>query len=307
MRLLSEALLFAFFSLYERGAQISNKLFTLILCLGMMLSSFAACGTAPKTLILATTTSTADSGLLDYILPPFEQANNARVEVIAVGTGEAIALGRRGDADVILVHDRAREDEFVAEGYGVERSDVMYNDFVIIGPEDDPAGIDGISAAEAFARIAHFGEVGEATFVSRGDNSGTYSKEQAIWAQAGIEPGGGWYKSIGQGMGSTLTVAHEMLAYTLCDRGTYLPRQAGLDLAILAQGDAILLNPYGIIAVNPELHPHVKYDLAMKFMEYITSLPTQEMIAEFGVGEYGQPLFYPDSAQWRVRGSDGGF
>ncbi|MEE8442401.1 MAG: substrate-binding domain-containing protein, partial [Dehalococcoidia bacterium] len=225
------------------------------LLLVVTLGSLGGCGGGQQMLVLATTTSTADSGLLDDILLPFEAANDVRVEVLAVGTGQALALGERGDADLILVHDRAREDNFVAQGYGVSRYDVMYNDFVVIGPPDDPAGIGSSSnAVDAFVGIARAGEAGEAVFVSRGDSSGTHSKELQAWETAGIEPSGEWYRETGQGMGSTLTVADEMGAYTLVDRGTYLSREEGLALAILVEGDTLLFNPYGIIAVNPERH-----------------------------------------------------
>ncbi len=248
-------------------------------------------------LILATTTSTADSGLLDYLLPDFEAQYNAKVEVIAVGTGQAIKTGEQGDADVLLVHDRPKEDKFVADGYGVNRQDVMYNDFVIVGPEDDPAGIKGMTdAATALARIAAAG----APFASRGDESGTHSKEKAIWKKAGVEPGGDWYFSLGQGMGETLTFANEKGAYTLTDRGTYLARREGLKLPILVEGDPTLFNPYGVITVNPEKYPHVKYDLAMKFMEWLTAADTQKKIGEFGKGRFGMPLFTPDSEEWQA-------
>ncbi len=272
------------------------------LLVAIALISLGGCAGGPATLVLATTTSTADSGLLDDLLPPFQAANNVRVEVVAVGTGQAMALGERGDADVLLVHDRTREDEFVARGYGVGRKDVMYNDFVVIGPADDPAGIMGSpSAAEAFARIARAGSAGEALFVSRGDKSGTHAKELQAWKSAGIEPSGKWYRETGQGMGDTLTVANEMRAYTLADRGTYLSRREGLALILLAEGDKLLFNPYGIIAVNPERYSHVKYDLAVKLIEYLTSYQTQERIGEFGRERYGQPLFYPNSQAWRAQ------
>lgn len=249
-----------------------------------------------QTLILATTTSTYDSGLLDNLLPDFEGRYNAKVEVIAVGTGQAIKTAEQGDADIILVHARAREDKFVADGYGVNRQDVMYNDFVIIGPEEDPAGIKGMTdAAAALAKIAE----AQTPFASRGDESGTHSKEKAIWAEAGIEPGGDWYLSLGQGMGATLTLANEKGAYTLTDRGTYLARKEGLELPILVEGDPILFNPYGVIAVNPERHSHVKYDLAMKFIEWLTSADTQEEISEFRHSS-GELLFHPNSEQWRA-------
>ena len=253
-----------------------------------------ACASSSQVLRLATTTSTADSGLLDAILPPFEEEANAKVEVLAVGTGQAIALAERGDADVILVHDREREDRFVAEGYGTERHDVMYNDFVVLGPETDPAGVLGLSSVvEAFARLAEAGGSGRAAFVSRGDESGTHAKELAIWSKAGIVPSGPWYRPTGQGMGQTLTVGNELLAYTLSDRGTYMSRQAGLDLRAVAEGDEMLFNPYGVIAVNPERHAGVKHELAERFIAYLTRSDTQQRIGAFGIEQYGKPLFFP--------------
>lgn len=248
----------------------------------------------PGRLVLATTTSTYDSGLLDFILPDFEEQYNAEVDVIAVGTGQALEMGEAGDADVLLVHARAREDAFVEAGHGTERYDVMYNDFVIIGPPEDPAGISGMtSSAEAFARLAE----AQATFVSRGDDSGTHTKEKAIWAEAGIEPEGDWYQAAGQGMGAVITLAEEQQAYALSDRATYLARKAeGLSLEVLVEGDPILFNPYGVIPVNPEKHPGVNYELAEQFVEWLTSLETQELIASYE--RNGAQLFYPNSAQW---------
>lgn len=249
-----------------------------------------------ETLTLATTTSTYDSGLLEYILPPFEQENKVKVKVIAVGTGEALQLGKKGDADVVLVHARAKEDEFVAQGYGVNRQDVMYNDFVIVGPQSDPANIAGMQdAAAALTKIAQF----QAIFVSRGDNSGTHTRELSLWGKAGITPSGNWYKSAGQGMGETLTMTNELEAYTLSDRATYLSRKAGIGLVIMVEGDPLLFNPYGIIAVNPQKSPQVQYDLAMKLIEYITSYPTQEMIGQYQ--KYGEVLFHPDSKEWKEK------
>jgi len=248
-------------------------------------------------LILATTTSTEDSGLLDVILPDFENEFGVEIDVIAVGTGQAITLGQDGNADVLLVHARAREDEFMAAGHGVRREDVMYNDFVIVGPEADPAGIKGLaSAAEAFQKISQ----GQAAFISRGDESGTHTKELAIWKVAGIEPAGDWYVSAGQGMGEVLTMTGEQQAYTLSDRATYLTRsKEGLDLVVLVEGDKDLFNPYGVIAVNPEKGPHIHADLANQFVDWIISLPVQEKIAQFGMDDFGQSLFIPDSQAWR--------
>ena len=265
---------------------------------GKLITGQSATSGPPARLVLATTTSTDNSGLLAYILPDFEAKFDARVEVIAVGTGQALELGKNGDADVVLVHARAKEDAFVAGGYGVNRRDVMYNDFVIVGPPDDPAGVQGMTdAAAAFARLAETGS----PFVSRGDDSGTHAKEKAIWTEAGVEPEGDWYVSAGQGMGAVLTMADEQLAYTLSDRATYLARTLeGTDLVILVEGDPILFNPYGVIAVNPELHPNVNYDLAMQFIEWLTSVETQKLIGAFGTAEFGGPLFVPDSEPWRA-------
>jgi tungstate transport system substrate-binding protein len=266
------------------------------------------------TVVLATTTSTDNSGLLNEILPDFETRYGADVEVIAVGTGQAIQLGENGDADVILVHARAREDAFVEAGYGVNRQDVMYNDFVIVGPADDPAGVQGMTdVGAALAQIAESGS----TFISRGDDSGTHTKEQALWEASGVplvetassasadqtflRPEGEWYLSVGQGMGATLTVADEQQAYTLSDRATFLARTLeGIDLEILVEGDSRLFNPYGVIAVNPDLHPSVNAAGAEAFIEWLTSLETQQLINQFGIEEFGQPLFTPDSDAWNA-------
>lgn len=253
-------------------------------------------------LVLATTTSTDDSGLLDYLLPVFEEAYNADVDVVAVGTGQALELGANGDADVVMVHARAREDEFVANGDGTARYDVMFNDFVIVGPLDDPADIGGMTdAAAAFATIAE----SQAIFVSRGDDSGTHTKERAIWAAADITPDGDWYIEAGQGMGAILTMSDDLQGYTLSDRATYLARQAqALELVILVEGDSILFNPYGVIPVNPEKHPSVNAELATQFVEWLISLETQQLIADFEVD--GNQLFTPDSEAWRAAHPIGG-
>jgi tungstate transport system substrate-binding protein len=222
------------------------------------------------------------------------------VEVIAVGTGQALALGEQGDADVLLVHARAREDAFMEAGHGTRREDVMYNDFIIIGPEDDPAGIAGMdSASDALAAIA----AAEAEFVSRGDDSGTHTKEKSIWESAGIEPSGDWYQSIGQGMGATLTFANEEQAYTISDRATYLARtleEPDFELKILVEGDPILFNPYGVIAVNPDKNDLINAEGANEFIDWIISVPTQELIGQFGEDKFGAPLFTPDSEAWRA-------
>lgn len=258
-------------------------------------------GSAQPVLRLATTTSTADSGLLAAILPAFEKECGCRVDVLAVGTGEALEIARRGDADVVLVHARAAEDRFVAEGHARERRDVMYNDFVIVGPRDDPARIARLSrAAEAFAAIARAG----APFASRGDRSGTHTAELTVWASAGVAPrGGAWYRSVGQGMGETLVFANEQGAYTLSDRGTWLSMRDKLpNLGLLFGGrtlaespDPTLRNRYGVMAVNPDRHPGVQVALAARFVGWIVSPATQRAIGEFGVRRFGQPLFYPEA------------
>lgn len=258
----------------------------------------------PLEMILSTTTSTNDTGLLTAILPDFEAKYNARVKVVAVGTGAAIKLGLDGNADVVLVHARAQEDEFVKSGFGINRRDVMYNDFILVGPASDPAKVTGLgSVSEALKKISAAG----APFVSRGDKSGTNTKELELWKAAGIDPAGGWYSAIGQGMGPTLIFANETGSYTLTDRGTWLAQAAKLPgLKIVVGGQSIaenkdksLLNPYGVIPINPAKYPALKAALAESFADWITSLATQEKIGAFGKTAFGQPLFYADSAAWR--------
>jgi tungstate transport system substrate-binding protein len=261
----------------------------------------------PTRLILATTTSTADSGLLDFILPDFEQKFNTKVDVIAVGTGQSLEIGSKGDADVVLVHSRKGEDQFVADGNAKERFDVMYNDYIVVGPKEDPAKITGMSASkDAFRAIAD----AQAPFASRGDKSGTHTKELSVWSSIPITPTAEmpWYNSLGQGMGDTLLFSNEKGAYTLADRGTYLAMQDKLpDLTILVGGqnlaenkDKALLNPYGVLAVNPEKHPNVNADLASKFVEWIIAAETQKIIGGYGADKFGQPLFYPSSEKYKA-------
>jgi tungstate transport system substrate-binding protein len=266
-------------------------------CLGLalvalfVLSSFSF-AMAEERLKLSTTTSTENSGLLYVLLPPFEKMFNIKVDVIPVGTGKALKLAENGDVDVTMVHARSLEDKFVDEGYGVNRRDVMYNDFVIIGPESDPAGIKGAkTAAEAFKLISQ----NKATFISRGDRSGTYVKELNIWEKGDIKPSGTWYLEAGKGMGDVLIMANEKMAYTLTDRGTYLAfiRGKKIKLPVLFEGDPFLFNPYGIIAVNPAKHTHVNYIKAMALIGWITSPEGQKIIKDFGKGKFGQPLFVP--------------
>lgn len=279
----------------ERNVVKFTKL-TVLVALTPVLALLLGCQTKKQILILATTTSTYDTGLLDEILPIFEKKHNATVKTIAVGTGEAIAMGQRGEADVLLVHSPKTEEQFVADGYGVNREDVMYNDFVIVGPASDPAGIRGMDAPSALKQIAS-----ATLFVSRGDDSGTHKKEKELWQKAGSQPPSDCYISTGQGMAETLRIADEKGAYTLVDRGTYLSLKQSMSLVILVEGDEILRNPYGVIAVNPAKFPKVNYDLAMKFIGWITSVETQQIIADFGRERYGQPLFIPNSQGWRAK------
>jgi tungstate transport system substrate-binding protein len=243
---------------------------------------------AQERLRMSTTTSTDNSGLLNVLLPPFEKECRCKVDVIAVGTGKALKLGETGDVDVVLVHARKLEDKFVADGFGVNRRDVMYNDFVILGPAADPAKVKGAkTAAEAFRRIA----TAQAAFISRGDESGTHQKEKEIWAAASINPAGQWYRSVGQGMGEAIIMATEQRAYTLSDRGTYnFFKHGKTDLAVVFEGEQGLFNPYGVIAVNPKKFPHVKYELAMKFVDFITGPEGQGIIANYKVE--GDPVFF---------------
>lgn len=245
---------------------------------------------AQERIKMSTTTSTDNSGLLEVLLPPFEKKFDVRVDVIAVGTGKALKLGENGDVDVVFVHARGAEDKFVDSGFGINRRDVMYNDFVIAGPEDDPAGIRGLKdAAEALKKIAEAG----APFISRGDDSGTHKKEKKIWQKSGIKPSGTWYQEVGQGMGAVLKIADEKKAYTLADRGTFLAFSEKISLPVLCEGDPELYNPYGIIAVNPEKHSHVKYIEAMALIGWITSIEGQAIIRDFGKEKFGRPLFVP--------------
>jgi tungstate transport system substrate-binding protein len=254
----------------------------------LLILTFSSGAVAQTRLRMSTTTSTEASGLLKVLLPPFEKECNCKVDVISVGTGKALKLGEAGDVDVVLVHARKLEDKFVADGYGVDRRDVMYNDFVIIGPASDPAGVkQAKTAAEAFKLIAQK----QATFVSRGDESGTYQKEKQIWQAAGITPSGRWYQSAGQGMGEVILMATQQKAYTLADRGTYNAMRHGkTDLVIVLEGEPGLINPYGVIAVNPQKFPHVKYDLAKQFIQYITGPEGQNIIKNYKVG--GDPIFF---------------
>ena len=290
----------------------------LFLCTVMMLGVFVGfAGAGEKIIKMSTTTSTQASGLLDVLLPELEKDTGVRVKVIAKGTGAAIRDGMDGNVDVIFVHAKAREEKFVQDGYGTQRYAVMHNDFVVLGPQKDPAAIKGFTnAAEALKKIAK----AKAVFVSRGDDSGTHTKEQALWESTGlplekntqtiIKKGkkkevsfispqglGQWYLSIGQGMGKALTFADEKQAYILADRGTYIKYKFGrdvpIDLVVLCEGDSALANPYGVIPINPEKHPHVKYDLSKTFAEWLVSEKGQSVIDNYRL--LGKQLFYPDA------------
>jgi tungstate transport system substrate-binding protein len=237
---------------------------------------------------LATTTSTENSGLLKVLLPAFEAKHGIKVRVISVGTGKALELGKNGDVDVVLVHARAAEDRFVAEGHGVSRRDVMHNDFVLVGPQEDPLALRG--TRDVIAAFRKLGE-GRARFISRGDNSGTDLMEKAYWKEAGVAPKGAWFVSAGLGMGEVLTMAGEMKAYTLSDRATFGAYRARTGLEILVQGDPKMFNPYGIIAVSPKKYPDIDHDGALKLIEWITSREGQGLIAGFKVN--GEQLFFP--------------
>ena len=243
--------------------------------------------------LLATTTSTYDSGLLDELILGFEEEYVYEIIPIAVGTGEAITMGEKGVVDIILVHSRQAENKFIEEGFGINRKDVMYNDFVIVGPTGDPAGLHGLSIAEGLKAISER----EILFVSRGDDSGTHKKEILLWEESGIRPVGDWYIESGQGMGFTLGIADEKQAYTLTDRGTYLSSVDYLSLEILIEGDEVLLNPYGIIQINPQKHLdlNINHEGASAFLKYIIGKKGQEIIGKFGMEKYGQHLFYPYS------------
>jgi tungstate transport system substrate-binding protein len=260
-----------------------------------MASSAPAAGPAQKNLILATTTSTQDSGLLDVLIPLFEKKTGYFVKTIAVGSGQAMAMGQRGEADVLLVHSSDAEKKFIAEGSGVNRLIVMHNDFIVVGPAADPAAIKAAkSTVEAFKKIAAAG----ALFLSRGDNSGTHSKEKGIWKAAGINPEGQkWRQETGLGMGQTLNVAAEKKGYTLADRGTWLSLQQKLGLPILKEGDPILLNVYHVIRVNPAKWPKVNAAGAKAFSGFMVSAETQAIIKTFGVEKYGGALFFPDAGK----------
>lgn len=266
----------------------------LIAAAALGLASLAAGAQTPPSIVVASTTSTEQSGLFGHILPLFTRDTGIAVKVVAVGTGQALDIGRRGDADVVFVHDRAAEDRFVAEGWGVDRRDVMYNDFVLVGPKSDPAGVMQVKTlSEALRRIAS----SQALFISRGDKSGTHAAELRAWKPAGIDPvaegRGKWYREIGAGMGQALNTAAALNAYTLSDRGTWLAFKNRGDLTIVLQGDKALFNPYGVMLVNPAKHPQVKAAQGRAFIDWITGPAGQLAIASYKIG--GESLFFPDA------------
>ena len=248
-----------------------------------------------QSLVVASTTSTEQSGLFGHLLPAFKQASGLDVKVVAVGTGQAIDMARRGDADVLFVHDTAAEEKFVADGFAAKRYPVMYNDFVLVGPKGDPAGAKGKDIVEALKKVAAAG----APFVSRGDKSGTHMAELDLWKAAGVKidkaKAGGWYRDTGQGMGPALNTAAGMNAYVLADRGTWLSFKNRADLAILVEGDRRLINQYGVILVNPAKHQSVKKDLGQTFIDWVISAEGQKAIAEYKIG--GEQLFFPNADQ----------
>ena len=271
----------------------------ILLLFTVLVLVLTACGqnnpAAPSnpTLILATTTSTQDSGLLDVLVPMFEEQTGYTVQTVAVGTGAALKMAEEGNADVLLVHAPAAEKTLMDAGWGKDRMLIMHNDFVIVGPADDPAAIKGTATAvEAFQKIADAG----ANFITRGDDSGTNKMEISLWGKTTADPNGqAWYIDSGQGMGATLTIASEKQAYTLTDRATYLANKENLDLEILVEGDAALLNVYHVMTVNPDKWPKSNYDGAIAFAKFMTDSSTQVVIGKFGVDKFGQPLFFPDA------------
>jgi tungstate transport system substrate-binding protein len=270
---------------------MNKKFFLVFFTAILLLVAFVIPGTAKEQLTLASTTSTLDSGLFDVLIPPFEKKFDIQVKVIAVGTGQAIRLARDGNADVLLVHDRASEDKFVADGYGVKRLDVMHNDFVVVGPKEDPAGIKGLKAIEAFKKLA----TSNGLFVSRGDDSGTNKKELLLWKESGGTPNSKTYLESGSGMEATLRIANEKKAYTLSDRATWLAHLKEIDaLEILVEQDEILFNPYSVIVVSPSKFAWIKFKQATTFADWIRGPEGQKIIAEFGVDKFGCPLFFPD-------------
>lgn len=271
------------------------KFFSIMLLVVFFLVGCGTGSSEESSIILATTTSTENSGLLDFLLPIFQEDTGIEVKVIAVGTGQAIKLGEDGEADVLLAHAKASEEAFVAAGHGVERFDVMYNDFVLIGPDSDPLNVRGLAGNDIVKALEIIKNSGEGAFISRGDESGTHKKELELWAELGFEPEGEWYKSVGAGMGETILMAEELQGYTLTDRATYLSMVGDLDSVIITEGDTKMFNQYGIIAVNPDKNDKINNEGAIKFIEWMLSEKGQELIEEFGVEEFGDSLFIPNA------------
>jgi tungstate transport system substrate-binding protein len=286
-----------FFGRFKEVERMKSKRFRLVsaaLLVVVLAFTLSACSKKNKEVILATTTSTQDSGLLDVLIPIFEKKTGYTVKPVAVGTGAALAMGEQGEADVLLVHAPKSEEAVVESGAAINRQLVMHNDFIICGPADDPAGIKGEpSAAEAYRKISEAG----ATFVSRGDDSGTHKKEKEIWTAAGIEPAGDWYVEAGAGMGDTLNIASEKGGYVFTDRATYLARKDTLSLEVLVEKDTILLNIYHVMQVNPDKFPKVNAEGGKAFVEFMVSKEAQDEIAKFGVDKFGEPLFVPDAGK----------
>lgn len=262
----------------------------------IVLLFLTSCATSVPSIniLLVSTTTTQDSGLLDVLLPAFEKETGYSVQLISTGSGQALKIAEEGNADVILLHSPAAEEEFMTQGFGIDRRLVMHNDFVIVGPNEDPANTKGRNPIEALKAIYQT----QGTFVSRGDESGTNVKELNLWKQAGFNPiDQPWYLETGQGQGATLSIADSKDGYALTDRGTFLAYQANVNLAILVEGDPTLLNIYHVITVNPEKWPHINLEGAHAFADFITSPKGQQIIREFGVGQYGEPLFFADAEQ----------
>ena len=269
-----------------------KKIFAALLIASFIISSCNAPSSQNTNLLLVSTTSTQDSGLLDVILPAFTEKTGYTVQLVAVGSGQALKIGAEGNADVILLHSPVAEKQFMSEGFGIDRRLVMHNDFILVGPPSDPAGIRGKTPVEALDAI--FGS--RVTFVSRGDESGTHVKELALWKNAALDPAGeDWYLETGQGQGPTLSIASEKAGYAITDRGTFLAYKANVDLEILVEGDPFLLNVYHVITVNPEKWPNVNLEGAQAFADFVTSPEGQKIIGEFGIDKYGQQLFVPDA------------
>jgi tungstate transport system substrate-binding protein len=290
-----------------------KQILSFLLTLMMIMSLMVGCGQtqqppaeetsqeAPETpvventsIILATTTSTQNSGLLDYLLPVFKEDTGIEAKVVAVGTGKALKMGEDGEADALLVHAKSSEEEFVAAGHGLERFDVMYNDFVVIGPKDDAAKLKENAGSDILKAFELINE-NQVKFVSRGDDSGTHKKEKKFWEAVNIEPQGDWYLSAGKGMGDVIQMANEVNGYTLSDRATYLSMKDKLDLEILVEGDSQLFNQYGVIAVNPDKNDKINKDGAQDFIDWILGEKAQGLISEFGKDTFGQPLFTPNA------------